>query len=100
MVYVMSSKTRMLGAGRAGSTAYGSNVNMVQFGDKLQGLAPQATQFFIRSGRASSAYFSLNPNRRFERNIGALSFLPDLRDSRDIASAGELPVSFWASMSE
>ena len=47
----MSSRTRMLGAGRAGSTAYGSNVNMVQFGDKLQGLAPQATQFFIRSGR-------------------------------------------------
>ena len=34
----MSSRTRMLGAGRAGSTAYGSNVIMIQFGDKLQGL--------------------------------------------------------------
>jgi len=28
----------MLGAGRAGSTAYGSNVIMIQFGDRLQGL--------------------------------------------------------------
>ena len=34
----MSSRTRMLGAGRAGSTAYGSNVTMIQFGDRLQGL--------------------------------------------------------------
>ena len=34
----MSSRTRMLGAGRAGSTAYGSNVNMVQFRESLQGL--------------------------------------------------------------
>ena len=49
----MSSKTRMLGAGRAGSTAYGSNVNLIQFGDRLQGLAPQATHFFISgNGRA------------------------------------------------
>jgi hypothetical protein len=49
----MSSKTRMLGAGRAGSTAYGSNVNMIQLGDKLQGLAPKATHFFIAgNGRA------------------------------------------------
>ena len=49
----MSSKTRMLGAGRAGSTAYGSNVNLVQFGNRLQGLAPQATHFFISgNGRA------------------------------------------------
>jgi hypothetical protein len=43
----MTGKTRMLGAGRAGSTSYGSNVNLVQFGNKLQGLAPQATHFFI-----------------------------------------------------
>jgi hypothetical protein len=43
----------MLGAGRAGSTSYGSNVNMIQFGDRLQGLAPQATHFFISgNGRA------------------------------------------------
>jgi hypothetical protein len=49
----MTGKTRMLGAGRAGSTAYGSNVNLIQFGDRLQGLAPQATHFFISgNGRA------------------------------------------------
>ena len=36
-----------MGAGLAGSTSYGANVNMIQFGDKLQGLAPQATHFFI-----------------------------------------------------
>ena len=51
----MSSKTRMLGAGRAGSTAYGSNVNMIQFGDRLQGLAPQATHFFI-SGNGQAGW--------------------------------------------
>jgi hypothetical protein len=52
----MSSKTRMLGAGRAGSTVYGSNVNMIQFGDKLQGLAPQATHFFI-SGNGKAGWY-------------------------------------------
>jgi hypothetical protein len=36
-----------MGAGLAGSTSYGANVNMIQFGDRLQGLAPQATHFFI-----------------------------------------------------
>ena len=51
----MSSKTRMLGAGRAGSTAYGSNVSMVQFGDKLQGIAPTATHFFI-SGNGKAGW--------------------------------------------
>ena len=51
----MSSKTRMLGAGRAGSTAYGSNVNLIQFGDRLQGLAPQATHFFI-SGNGKAGW--------------------------------------------
>ena len=51
----MSSRTRMLGAGRAGSTSYGSNVNMIQFGDKLQGLAPQATHFFI-SGNGQAGW--------------------------------------------
>ena len=43
----MSSRTRSMGAGLAGSTSYGTNVNMIQFGDRLQGLAPQATHFFI-----------------------------------------------------
>ena len=52
----MSSRTRMLGAGRAGSTVYGSNVNMIQFGDKLQGLAPQATHFFI-SGNGKAGWY-------------------------------------------
>lgn len=52
----MSSRTRMLGAGRAGSTAYGSNVNMIQFGDRLQGLAPQATHFFI-SGNGKAGWY-------------------------------------------
>ncbi len=51
----MSSRTRMLGAGRAGSTSYGSNVNMIQFGDRLQGLAPQATHFFI-SGNGKAGW--------------------------------------------
>jgi hypothetical protein len=51
----MSSRTRMLGAGRAGSTVYGSNVNMIQFGDRLQGLAPQATHFFI-SGNGKAGW--------------------------------------------
>jgi len=36
-----------MGAGLASSTISGVNVNQVQFGDKLQGLAPQATHFFI-----------------------------------------------------
>jgi len=36
-----------MGAGLAGSMTKGVNVNQVQFGDKLQGLAPQATHFFI-----------------------------------------------------
>ena len=43
----MSSRSRSMGAGLASSTEYGVNVNMVQFGDKLQGLPPQATHFFI-----------------------------------------------------
>jgi C1A family cysteine protease len=51
----MTGKTRMLGAGRAGSTAYGSNVNLIQFGDRLQGLAPQATHFFI-SGNGKAGW--------------------------------------------
>ena len=38
---------RTMGAGLAGSSVYGANVNQIQFGDKLQGLAPQATHFFI-----------------------------------------------------
>jgi len=42
-----------MGAGLAGSMTKGVNVNQVQFGDKLQGLAPQATHFFIAgNGRA------------------------------------------------
>jgi len=42
-----------MGAGLASSTISGVNVNQVQFGDKLQGLAPQATHFFIAgNGRA------------------------------------------------
>jgi hypothetical protein len=36
-----------MGAGLAGSMTKGVNVNQVQFGDKLQGLAPQATHFFV-----------------------------------------------------
>ena len=43
----MSSRTRTIGAGLAGSTSRMVNVNQIQFGDKLQGLAPQATHFFI-----------------------------------------------------
>jgi hypothetical protein len=59
----MSSRTRMLGAGRAGSTAYGSNVNMIQFGDRLQGLAPQATHFFIAgNGRAGWQNYQTRTN--------------------------------------
>jgi hypothetical protein len=65
----MSSKTRMLGAGRAGSTAYGSNVNLIQFGDRLQGLAPQATHFFISgNGKAGWNQFQTRtyaPKRNF-----------------------------------
>ena len=38
---------RNMGAGLAGSSVYGANVNQIQFGDKLQGLIPQATHFFI-----------------------------------------------------
>ena len=41
------SRPRTMGAGLAGSMTKNVNVNMVQFGDKLQGLAPQATHFFI-----------------------------------------------------
>ena len=41
------SRPRTMGAGLAGSMTKKVNVNMVQFGDKLQGLAPQATHFFI-----------------------------------------------------
>jgi hypothetical protein len=53
----------MLGAGRAGSTAYGSNVNMVQFGDRLQGLTPQATHFFIAgNGRAGWQNYQTRTN--------------------------------------
>lgn len=51
----MSGRTRMLGAGCAGSTAHGVNVNLIQFGDKLQGLAPQATHFFI-AGNARAGW--------------------------------------------
>jgi len=40
-----------MGAGLAGSSVYGTNVNQIQFGDRLQGLSPKATQFFIQSGR-------------------------------------------------
>ena len=47
----MSSRTRTMGAGLAGSTSRMVNINQVQFGNKLQGLAPSATQFFIQSGR-------------------------------------------------
>ena len=41
------SRPRTMGAGLAGSMTKKVNVNQVQFGDKLQGLAPQATHFFI-----------------------------------------------------
>ena len=47
----------MLGAGLACSTVYNSNVNLVQIGDKLQGLAPTATKFFIPSGRGGGRYY-------------------------------------------
>ena len=47
----MSSRTRTMGAGLAGSTTRQVNVNQIQFGDKLQGLAPSATQFFIQPGK-------------------------------------------------
>jgi len=40
----------MLGAGNAGSMSHGVSVNMVQFGNKLQGLAPTATNYFITRG--------------------------------------------------
>jgi len=40
-----------MGAGLAGSMTKKVNINQVQFGNKLQGLAPSATQFFIQSGR-------------------------------------------------
>ena len=40
-------KSRTMGAGLASSSISGVNVNQIQFGDKLQGLAPQATHFFI-----------------------------------------------------
>ena len=62
------SKSRMLGAGLASSTVYNSNVNLVQFGDKLQGLAPTATQFFIPSGRGGGRYYrsrTYAPRRNF-----------------------------------
>ena len=46
-------KSRTMGAGLASSTISGVNVNQVQIGDKLQGLAPQATHFFVAgNGRA------------------------------------------------
>ena len=45
MIYM--SRPRTMGAGLAGSMTKKVNVNQVQFGDKLQGLAPQATHFFI-----------------------------------------------------
>jgi len=46
-------KSRTMGAGLAGSMTKGVNVNQVQFGNKLQGLAPLATHFFIAgNGRA------------------------------------------------
>ena len=47
------SRPRTMGAGLAGSMTKGVNVNQVQIGDKLQGLAPQATHFFVAgNGRA------------------------------------------------
>ena len=47
------SRPRTMGAGLAGSMTKNVNVNQVQIGDKLQGLAPQATHFFIAgNGRA------------------------------------------------
>ena len=41
------SRPRTMGAGLAGSMTKNVNVNLIQFGDKLQGLPPQATHFFI-----------------------------------------------------
>ena len=41
-----------MGAGLAGSSIHDVNVNQVQFGDKLQGLASRATGFYIPSGSA------------------------------------------------
>jgi hypothetical protein len=41
-----------MGAGLAGSSIHDVNVNQVQFGDKLQGLASRATGFYIPSGKA------------------------------------------------
>ena len=47
----------MMGAGLAGSTAYNSNVNLISIGDKLQGLAPTATQHYIPPGRGGGRYY-------------------------------------------
>jgi hypothetical protein len=52
----------MMGAGRAGATAYGVSVNMVQMGDKLQGLAPSATGFFIPSSKGGVNYYRTQSN--------------------------------------
>jgi hypothetical protein len=72
----MSSKTRMLGAGRAGSTAYGSNVNLIQFGDRLQGLAPQATHFFISgNGRAGWNQYQTRTNAPKRNSIFCMNQL-------------------------
>ena len=51
------SRPRTMGAGLAGSMTKKVNVNQIQFGDKLQGLAPSATQFFIQSGRGGGNYY-------------------------------------------
>ena len=69
------SKTRMLGAGLAGSTAYNSNVNLVQIGDKLQGLLPTATQHYIPPGRGGGNYFrtrGYGPRRDFIFSVNQL----------------------------
>ena len=57
-----------MGAGLAGSSVYGTNVNQIQFGDRLQGLSPKATQFFIQSGRGGGNNYrtrTVAPKRDF-----------------------------------
>jgi len=50
----------------------GVNVNQVQFGDKLQGLAPQATHFFIAgNGKAGGTSIGREPTAISETSSSA-----------------------------
>ena len=77
------SKTRIMGAGLAGSTTRRVNVNQIQFGNKLQGLAPQATQFFIAgNGRAGWNQYRTRTNGNQQNVVFCMNQLGGVGASR------------------